>query len=205
MGALQPDNWDLAPLTRLIREEHQAYERDAKSAIERAIRVGELLVAAKRHVRHGEWGLWVQTQAPFGERQAQNYMRLAANAKRVADLPSPRSALSFLAESTSIPSLADIAGAPRQSLTAAPPSPRKSPGIGGATSDQFKDPPPEIVVGEVIPDPAPDGTGTDRCPACGQPLAAGELEAAAPQDGLFDDDQERATAELDRPRGKGFV
>jgi hypothetical protein len=57
-----------------------------------------LLIEAKSRVRHGEWLSWLEANCPLSDRQARNYMRLARNRQRVADLPSVREAVAFLAE-----------------------------------------------------------------------------------------------------------
>ena len=79
-----------------IRRELSAAEADWHSAVGHAIRAGELLIEAKRQVAHGEWLLWLETNCPLSDREAQNYMRLARNPQRVADLPSIREAVALL-------------------------------------------------------------------------------------------------------------
>jgi hypothetical protein len=70
------------------------------SAINHAIAAGELLLEAKRQVKHGEWLPWLAENCDIAERTAQAYMRLARTPleKRnaVADLPL-RDALASLA------------------------------------------------------------------------------------------------------------
>jgi hypothetical protein len=91
-------------LTRLaasIRVEHEAAERHARSAVEHAIRAGELLIEAKAQVAHGEWLPWLAENFPARPVTAQRYMRLAVNASRVTHLDeaeSIREALAVLAE-----------------------------------------------------------------------------------------------------------
>lgn len=48
----------------------------ARTCLTNAIRIGELLTQEKAGVRHGEWLRWIKGNVPFGERSAQNYMRL---------------------------------------------------------------------------------------------------------------------------------
>jgi hypothetical protein len=78
----------LHDLANEIRQEHEAFERNARSAIAHAVRVGELLLETKERLPHGGWGGWVRTSLPFGDRQAQKYMRLAEHA---ATLPNATS------------------------------------------------------------------------------------------------------------------
>lgn len=87
----------LDDLAVAIREAHEACEASAHSAVAHAIHAGEYLTEAKAQVRHGEWLPWLEaTEIP--ERMAQRYMRIAANASRVSDLPSVRDALKELAK-----------------------------------------------------------------------------------------------------------
>lgn len=88
---------DLSPadLVMEINDAHRACEAAARSAVEHALRAGELLERAKAGVAHGFWGMWIQDNCEFSERTAQVYMRVArelpklddAKAQRVADLP----------------------------------------------------------------------------------------------------------------------
>ena len=66
--------------------------------MKRAIRIGELLTEVKAEVAHGEWIPWVEENLVFGQREAQRYMRVAANATRVSHFDSLREAVSLLAE-----------------------------------------------------------------------------------------------------------
>jgi hypothetical protein len=91
-----PDSLD--GLAEVATAEHEAFERDARSAIGHAIRAGEALVAAKSKVRHGDWLPWLEARFPASEDTAQNYMRLARNAERVRNLPSIRAGITELAE-----------------------------------------------------------------------------------------------------------
>lgn len=88
-----------------INREHKAAQDAARSALEHAIRAGELLIQAKEGIAHGEWGKWLQDNVEVSERTAQAYMRTAKHkgelvdpkTQRVADLPL-REALAQLAE-----------------------------------------------------------------------------------------------------------
>jgi hypothetical protein len=83
--------FDPAKAAAQINAEHENAERAIRSGIEHAIRAGELLVQAKRHVAHGGWLDWVKENVSFSERLAQAYMRLARlpieKRNAVADLP----------------------------------------------------------------------------------------------------------------------
>ena len=83
-----------------IRHEHEQVATSMMSVINHAIAAGELLLEAKRQVKHGEWLPWLAENCDIAERTAQVYMRLARTPleKRnaVADLPL-RDALTSLA------------------------------------------------------------------------------------------------------------
>src|SRR5215212_9148639 len=98
-----PDSLD--DLAAVAVAEHEAFERDARSAIGHAIRAGEALIAAKARVRHGEWLPWLAAHFPASERTARRYMQLAENRSRVADLDSVRAGLAELAEPRAMPEL----------------------------------------------------------------------------------------------------
>ena len=77
-----------------INAEHKRAEQSAKNAIAHALKAGELLIAAKSKVEHGEWLPWLEQHCTVSERTAQAYMRIAKEwpkldapkAQRVADL-----------------------------------------------------------------------------------------------------------------------
>lgn len=86
-----------------LRREVEAAEADFRSALEHAVRAGELLLEAKAQVGHGEWLPWLEANFPGSVRSAQGYMRLAENAEdaqRVAHL-GIKGALKQLAAPTS--------------------------------------------------------------------------------------------------------
>jgi hypothetical protein len=80
-----------------IATEVRLAEEAWRGAVGHAIAAGEKLIEAKRLVPHGGWLSWLEANCPLGEREAQNYMRLARNPQRVADLSSVRQAVALLA------------------------------------------------------------------------------------------------------------
>jgi len=64
-----------------IRREHDAAQAKFASAVEHAVRCGELLTEAKAQVAHGEWLPWLAEHFPASVRKAQGYMRLACRAQ----------------------------------------------------------------------------------------------------------------------------
>ncbi len=103
-GALTPrESVALDDLAGEIRREVELSEQHWQSAVAHAIRAGELLTEAKSRVQHGEWLPWIEANFPGSDRTARNYMRLAANRQRVADLPTVREAVAALTARTSEP------------------------------------------------------------------------------------------------------
>jgi len=62
---------------------HGEIEGYYKASLERAIRIGELLVEQKEALPHGQWGPWVAEHLPFTERTASRYMRLHTERDRL--------------------------------------------------------------------------------------------------------------------------
>jgi Protein of unknown function (DUF3102) len=73
----------LPDLAAQIEREHQAAYGAALSAIEHAIRCGELLIQAKASVPHGQWLPWLEANVSFADRQARKYMRVAKHADQI--------------------------------------------------------------------------------------------------------------------------
>jgi DNA N-6-adenine-methyltransferase (Dam)/Protein of unknown function (DUF3102) len=92
----------LPDLAQEIEREHAAAARDARSAMEHAIRCGELLLQAKAALAHGEWLPWLEANTTVSARQSQRYMRLAsatlAGKYNVASHSTIDGALALLAE-----------------------------------------------------------------------------------------------------------
>jgi hypothetical protein len=63
----------------------------ARTTIQKAIRIGELLLQEKQRVGHGKWLPWIKANVGFSERTVRNYIRVYDNRDRlksanVADL-----------------------------------------------------------------------------------------------------------------------
>lgn len=67
----------LATIATEIEREHVAAQGAYRSALEHAVRCGELLIEAKAAVSHGGWGEWLAENFTASKRTAQGYMRLA--------------------------------------------------------------------------------------------------------------------------------
>lgn len=57
-----------------IRRLHGANIERARQAVGNGIRIGEILTQIKAVLRHGTWIDWVESNLPFGLRQAQKYI-----------------------------------------------------------------------------------------------------------------------------------
>lgn len=66
---------ELISLAAEINREHHQAEQMARTAIEHALKAGELLIKAKAQCAHGKWLPWLNN-LDIGTRQAQKYMRL---------------------------------------------------------------------------------------------------------------------------------
>ena len=79
-------------LATRINEAHRECESAARSAVDQAVRAGELLIEAKGKVGHGSWLQWMGDNCECSARTAQRYMTVARNrdliakTTRVADL-----------------------------------------------------------------------------------------------------------------------
>jgi Protein of unknown function (DUF3102) len=70
-------------LAEAIEAEHRAACCAAQTALQHAMRCGELLTEAKAAVGHGGWLAWVEANLSFGDRQARKYMRLARHSEQI--------------------------------------------------------------------------------------------------------------------------
>ena len=59
-----------------INRLHEEVQSLATDALDRAIRIGELLCSVKSALGHGRWLSWLEDNVSFSERTAQNYMRV---------------------------------------------------------------------------------------------------------------------------------
>ncbi len=92
----------LEDLAAEINAEHRACEAAAVSAVEHAMRAGEMLAEVKQNLKHGEWLPWLEANFEGTPRTAQVYMKLhsrrgeLSNTQRASHL-SIRGALEELA------------------------------------------------------------------------------------------------------------
>ena len=76
---------ELVDLTTRIDAEHAAVGQALQSALAHAIAAGELLIEAKRLVKHGEWRPWLEANCKVPARTARHYMALARRRKWLCD------------------------------------------------------------------------------------------------------------------------
>jgi len=68
-----------------VNEEHRLARESAETAVQHAIRCGELLIMKKAQLRHGEFMLWISKNCEFGQATATRYIKAARqNATGVA-------------------------------------------------------------------------------------------------------------------------
>jgi Protein of unknown function (DUF3102) len=67
----------LGDLAARIAEEHEAVALATRKTLTHAIAAGELLIEAKPHIKHGEWGYWLREKCKLPPRSATKYAKLA--------------------------------------------------------------------------------------------------------------------------------
>ena len=70
---------ELQRLATEINTEHAEVENTLRAGLAHALHCGELLIAAKKLVPHGEWLPWLAANCTASERTAQAYIRLASH------------------------------------------------------------------------------------------------------------------------------
>jgi DUF3102 family protein len=76
----------LADLAARIRIEHEACRQALKHGLEHAIAAGELLIEAKKQLKHGQWLPWLREHCRTPERTARHYMRLAKHKEQIGNI-----------------------------------------------------------------------------------------------------------------------
>lgn len=75
----QQDGLTLLPATAVvneIRQLHAELQGLARTSLDKAIRIGELLAGVKAGLKHGRWLLWLKENVEFDPKTAQRYMGL---------------------------------------------------------------------------------------------------------------------------------
>ena len=69
--------------TQEIVSLHQEIMGHLKQSLEKAIKIGQLLMEQKESLKHGEFTPWLEGNIPFTDRTARNYMRLFRERDRI--------------------------------------------------------------------------------------------------------------------------
>jgi hypothetical protein len=72
-----PAKTQLETIAAEVRQEVQKLNVSVRTALAHAVRVGQLLLQAKREFQRGSWERWVRKECEVGPRQAQKFMQLA--------------------------------------------------------------------------------------------------------------------------------
>jgi hypothetical protein len=67
----------LTDLAARIKAEHEAIKVSLRESVQHAFAAGELLIEAKKQLKHGQWLPWLRDRCTISERTAQLYMRCA--------------------------------------------------------------------------------------------------------------------------------
>lgn len=70
-------------LATAINDEHRKCDEAVSTALDHAMRAGDLLIKAKAEIGHGDWQAWVEENFEGSMRRAQEYMRLAKNREAI--------------------------------------------------------------------------------------------------------------------------
>jgi hypothetical protein len=100
------DNLDVEALAVIANDAAEEVESNARKTVEHAERCGRALLAAKAKVPHGQWSAWVGSNFDYSHRLATQYMTIASNWHRAANLESAgsiREALRMIAENPETP------------------------------------------------------------------------------------------------------
>ncbi len=71
-----------------IKHHHGLFQESARMTVRHAIKVGILLIQAKRQVGHGNFTTWITASCPFKPRMAEFYMQVARRRKELEKLKS---------------------------------------------------------------------------------------------------------------------
>jgi hypothetical protein len=88
----------LPDLVYSIQMEFNRAEKAANTALDHAVRCGQMLRAAKERIPHGSWMKWVENNTTLPHSTVTTFMHLAANSQRVGNLGTIRGALKLLAD-----------------------------------------------------------------------------------------------------------
>jgi hypothetical protein len=70
-------------LVTAINDEHRRCDEAVSTALDHAMRAGDLLIEARADIGHGNWQAWIEENFEGSLRRAQEYMRLAKNRESI--------------------------------------------------------------------------------------------------------------------------
>ena len=130
-----------------IRQLHQEIAAITRDTLDRAIRIGALLIERKSAIGHGMWLPWIKSNLPFSQQTASNYIRVCENRKTIE---------------RKLPTLGNLSDAYRL---------LSEPKAAKITSSKFPKSDPKPIDAEIVDAPAsptpptPEPPSTDRVPA----------------------------------------
>lgn len=88
----------VSEINRLHAEIQGAWQTFGRTYVEKALRIGELLVEQKSKLEHGDWMNWAKNNLEFSHHSATNYMRIHENRDllKLENVSNLRDALRFL-------------------------------------------------------------------------------------------------------------
>jgi len=86
---------DLSSIARDAIAKHAQVTAQVFQALDIALEIGDLLLAAKKKVKHGDWQNWIKENMSWSVRMAQSYMELARN-RRVLNKVRKTQCISFM-------------------------------------------------------------------------------------------------------------
>lgn len=73
----------VAVSTKKIISLHRQIESYLNCSLQKAVQIGDLLLNQKEKLNHGQFGKWIESELPFTDRTARNYIRLYKNRKQL--------------------------------------------------------------------------------------------------------------------------
>ena len=107
-----PQDTAFSELARQVRDSHCQVGRAAADVLKYALACGDVLIAAKSRVPHGQWLPWLRRDCELSERTANAYMQLAGNRHMLEANPQHAADLSLRGALRLIPKRGDPAPRP---------------------------------------------------------------------------------------------
>ena len=72
-------------LLQQIKTLHSQIQNDSKQSLQRALKLGSILLAQKKRVGYGNFINWIKKYLPFSERTSRNYLTLHKNKEKIKE------------------------------------------------------------------------------------------------------------------------